>query len=147
MTGVCSAKNKELVRSLGADEVIDYNTTDFTKLNKRFDFVYDTIGTSSFSKCKVILAPNGQYLSPVLSMPLLFQVLWTSIIGGKRAKFDATGMRPVNELRQMLDNLKPLFEKGHLKMIMDKTYPLSQAVEAHRYVDSGRKRGNIVLVA
>lgn len=147
VTAVCSAKNEELVRSLGADEVIDYTTTDFTEVSQQFDFVYDTIGTSSFSKCKAILAPKGQYLSPVLSMSLLFQVLWTSIIGGKRAKFDATGMRPVKELRQMLADLKPLFEKGHLKMIMDKTYPLLQAVEAHRYVDSGRKRGNIVLIA
>ena len=87
------------------------------------------------------------YLSPVLNMPLLFQMLWTSIAGGKQAKFDATGMRPAPELLKMLKDLKIMIEKGQLKSVMDRTYPLEQAVEAHQYVDSGRKRGNVVLIS
>jgi len=146
VVGVCSAKNIVLVQSLGANEVIDYQSNDFTKSYRRFDFIFDTIGKSSFSECKKILAPNGQYLSPVLSMPLLFQVLWTSMRKGKKAKFDATGLRPADELRQMLNEVKELMKKGNLKTIMDKTYSLEEVVEAHRYVDTGRKIGNIVLV-
>ena len=146
MTGVCSAKNTALVESLGADEVIDYQSTDFTKMDRKYDFVYDTIGKSSFSKCKRVLEPTGVYLSPVLNMPLLFQVLWTSFTGGKKAKFAATGMLPEDKLRAMLEELKPLIESGQLKSVIDRFYPLTQAVEAHQYVDTGRKKGNIVLV-
>lgn len=146
VTAVCSAGNKALVQSLGANEVIDYQSTDFTKLNRQFDFIYDTIGRSSFVACKSVLSDKGVYLSPVLNMSLLFQMLWTSFIGGKQAKFDATGMRPVLELRQMLKDLKMMIEQEHLKIIMDRTYPLEQAVAAHKYIDSGRKRGNIVFI-
>lgn len=145
--GVCSGKNKALVQSLGADEVIDYQIMDFTKLNRQFDFVYDTIGKSSFVKCKSILQPKGKYLSPVLSIPLLFQMLWTTLVGNQQAKFDATGMQQAKELKQMLNDLKMIIEQGNLKVIMDRTYSLEQAVAAHRYIDSNRKRGNIVLVS
>ena len=145
--GVCSAKNKALVESLGANEVINYQTTDFTKLDRRFDFVYDAIGKSSFAKCKRILQPKGKYLSPVLNVALLFQLLWTSITDGQQAKFDATGMRPAEELRQMLQDLKILIEQNHLNLVIDRTYSMEKVVEAHQYVDSGRKVGNIVLVS
>ena len=84
-------------------------------------------------------------MSPVLSLTLLFQLMWTSLFGAKKAKFTATGLQPVPQLRQMLTEVKELIEEGHLKSIMDRSYSLNQVAEAHRYVDSGHKRGNIVM--
>ncbi len=146
VTGVCSAKNMELVRKLGADHVIDYETTDFTKAGKQYDIIYDTIGKSSFSACKNILTKDGIYLSPVLGIPLLLQMLWTSLSGTKKAKFAATGLKPVSELRALLADLKELFETGQLITLVDQSFSLEQAVEAHQYVDTGRKKGNVVLI-
>ena len=145
VTGVCSRPNFELVQSLGADKVIDYMAIDFTKTGETYNVIYDTIGGRSFLDCKKALTPNGIYLSPVLSMPLLFQVLRTSMFGKQKAKFDATGIRPAPELRKMLQELKGLLEHGKLKSIIDRRYALEQTAEAHRYVDTGRKKGNVVI--
>ena len=146
VTGVCSAKNRDLVLSLGADEVIDYQSTDFTAMQRTYDLVYDTIGKSSFTQCRSILAQDGGYLSPVLNFSRLLQMLWTSMRSGQKAKFAATGVRPAVELRQLLQDLKQIIEAGFLKSIMDKRYAIEQAKVAHRYVETGRKRGNVVLV-
>ena len=91
VTGVCSTANLEMVKSLGADMVIDYTKRDFTETGRTYDIIYDTVGKSSFSKCKKALSKNGAFISPVLGFPLLLQVLRTSIIGDKKAKFSATG--------------------------------------------------------
>ena len=85
VTGVCSTRNIALVQSLGADEVIDYTKNDFTTGSESYDVIYDTIGKSSFSKCKKSLTKNGVYISPVLGLPLLFQMIKASIFGEKRA--------------------------------------------------------------
>lgn len=145
VTGVCSTSNLEMVQSLGAAFVVDYKRTDFTKSYKKYDVVFDTVGKSSFSKCKRVLARNGLYLSPVLGMPLLFQMLKTSIFGTKKALFSATGLKPVKELRKLLSELNDLLESGQLKMIIDKRFSLEQVPEAHRYVDTEHKKGNAIV--
>ncbi len=146
VTGVCSTVNLGMVASLGADEVIDYTQQDFTNNGQVYDIVYDTVGKSSFSRCKGVLKRGGVYLSPVLGLTLLWQMLLTSMIGSKKAKFSATGIRPVAELQVLLEELKELIEAGEMKMLIDRRYPLDQAAEAHRYVDTGRKKGNAVLL-
>ncbi|MDX8411867.1 MAG: NAD(P)-dependent alcohol dehydrogenase [Mariprofundaceae bacterium] len=145
VTGVCSSSNVELVTSLGADKVIDYSKEDFTKVGQTYDMIYDTVGKCSISHCKAALTQTGVYLSPVLGMPLLVQMLWTSMFGSKKARFSATGLLPVPELQRLLKELKELIEAGKIKSIIDKRYPLEQAAEAHRYVDKGRKKGNVVI--
>lgn len=145
VTGVCSTKNLALVRSLGADEVIDYTMTDFTKTGEQYDIIFDTVGKRSFSACKDSLTQNGSYLSPVFGMTNLFQMLWTTIIGGKQAKFSATGARPVFALKLLFQELKELIEKGQLKSIMDKKYSLEQIVVAQTYIDKGHKKGNVTV--
>ncbi len=144
-TGVCSAANVEMVKSLGAGQVIDYTKEDFTKSGRSYDVIYDTVGKSSFPRCNGALSQKGLYLSPVLGLPLLLQMLWTAKIGSKKAKFSATGILPVPELREFLKQLKGLIEAGKIKSVIDRRYPLEQAAEAHRYVDKGHKRGNVVI--
>lgn len=146
VTGVCSTSNLDMVKDLGADHVIDYTRTDFTKGAEFYDVIYDTIGSLSFSSCKRILTADGLYMSPVLGIPLLYQMLKTGFSKGKKAKFSATGLKPVAELRIHLKKLKEYLEKGSLTTWIDKCYALEEIVLAHQYVDSGRKKGNIVLI-
>jgi NADPH:quinone reductase-like Zn-dependent oxidoreductase len=145
VTGVCSTANMDMVRDLGAHQVIDYTQVDFTQTGQRFDIVYDTVGKSSFAQSKRILTPDGVYLSPVLSCALLFQMLRTSVFGRKKAKFSATGMLPVADLHKMLVDLRGMLAAGHLISVVDRRYKLAQIAEAHRYVDTGHKRGNVVI--
>jgi NADPH:quinone reductase-like Zn-dependent oxidoreductase len=145
VTGVCSTTNLELVKSLGADKVIDYTKEDFTKSGETYDIIFDTVSKSSFSRWKGLLTQRGIYLTTVLSMAILFQMLWTSKIGGKKAKFSATGLRPVPERMVLLKELIDLVEAGEIKSVIDRTYPLEQIVEAHRYVEKGHKKGNVVI--
>ncbi|AKP53180.1 NAD(P)-dependent alcohol dehydrogenase [Cyclobacterium amurskyense] len=146
VTGICSTQNIEMVKSLGADHVIDYTKQNFSKNGQKYDIIYDTIGKLSFSACKSSLTEKGMYVSPVLEMPLLFQMLRTSIFGSKKAKFSATGLKPVAELKLLFNEVKEIIETGKLKSIIDKSYPLEQVGNAHRYIDKGHKRGNVVLV-
>ncbi|MFT6356782.1 MAG: NADPH:quinone reductase-like Zn-dependent oxidoreductase [Saprospiraceae bacterium] len=145
VTGVCSTTNLELVKMLGADKVIDYTVADFTNNGQTYDIIYDAVGKNSFSTCKDSLTQKGVYLSPVLELPLLFQMIKTSIIGTKKAMFDATGMRPVPELRILLQELIEIMVSGNLKTVIDRRYPLAEVAEAHKYVDTGHKKGNIVI--
>ncbi|MCK0190633.1 NAD(P)-dependent alcohol dehydrogenase [Arenibacter sp. F20364] len=145
VTAVCSSVNCDMVRSVGADKVIDYTMVDYTTTGNSYDVIFDTVGKSSFHKSKKALAKNGTYLSPVLSMPLLFQMLWTSKFGSQRAKFAATGLLSVHKLSTMLSELTDLLVAGQLKLVIDKRYALHEAAEAHSYVDTGRKKGNVVI--
>jgi NADPH:quinone reductase-like Zn-dependent oxidoreductase len=115
VTGVCSTANVGLVKSLGADSVIDYTKEDFTQTDERYDLVYDTVGKSSFRKSKRILKPNGAYLSPVLTLPLLLQMMRTSLFGKKKAKFGASGLKNESELRTLLQELVDMFKAGKLE--------------------------------
>lgn len=146
VTAVCSGRNTGLVKSLGADEVIDYQQKDFTTSGKQYDYVYDTIGVSSFGACKAILSEGGTYLSPVLKFTLLVQMLGTSLFGKKRAKFEATGANNEDKLRGLLSEVLDIHMAGGLKTVIDRQYPLEKLAEAHRYIDSGRKKGNLVIV-
>ncbi len=145
VTGVCGPTNMELVESLGAETVVDYTQTDFTELDVKYDVIFDTVGKLTFGQCKKALRKNGLYLSPVLNFSLLLQVLWTSLVGGKRAKFSATGIRPLSELRLLLQELKGLFEQGQLRLVIDRYYSLEEMAVAHSYVDTGHKKGNVVV--
>jgi NADPH:quinone reductase-like Zn-dependent oxidoreductase len=146
VTGVASTQNLELVKSLGADHLVDYTKADFTKSGQVYDIIFDTIGKSPFSKSKKALAPKGIYLSPKISFGLLFQMLWTAKFGLKKALFSATGLLPHPALRSLLAELLEMMAQGKLKSVIDRQYPLEQAALAHRYVDTGHKRGNVVLV-
>ncbi len=145
VTGVCSAANVELVKSIGADHVIDYTSEDFTRNGQTYDIIFDAVGKTTFSRCKKSLKPNGTFLEAGISIGILRHVLWTSVVGGKRAKFATTGLRPPQERAKDLLLLKELMEAGTIKPVIDRYYPLEQIVEAHRYVDTGRKKGNVVI--
>ena len=140
VTGVCSTTNLELVQSLGADEVIDYTREDFTREGQSYDIIFDTVGKSSYSKCKNSLKQSGIYLNTVLTFPLLLQMLWTSMIGGKKAIF----MMAPYHIEDLIF-LKELIEAGKIKSVIDRRYPLEQIAEAHSYVDKGQKTGNVVI--
>ncbi|GGH42514.1 Zn-dependent oxidoreductase [Mangrovimonas yunxiaonensis] len=141
VTGVCSAKNGTLVKSLGADKVIDYKETDFTTGGTRYDVVYDTVGKSSYKACKNIISDNGVFVTPVLS----FETLRYSLFKPKQVKFSATGIRKQHVLKALLTELVPLFKQEKLQTVIDRTYRLEQLVEAHHYLETGRKVGNIVI--
>lgn len=146
VTGVCSSRNVDLVKSLGADKVIDYTTTRLTDSQERYDLVFDTIGKLRFSRVKSLLTTHGLYLSPVLRLGLLVQVLKTAKAKGKKAKFSATGLLPQPELQKLLEELLAMIEDGALRPVLDTRFSLAQAPEAHRYVDQGHKKGNVVVV-
>lgn len=145
VTGVASGRNEDLVRQQGADHFIDYTRQDFTKGSERYDVIFDTVGKVSFGKAKRVLKTNGMFLSPVLGIGLLLNVLWTSRFGTKRAKFSATGMLPEAQLREALTEVKALIEAGHISTVIDRRYPLDAIQEAHAYVEAGHKRGTVVL--
>ncbi len=145
VTGVCSGSNMELVLSLGADRVIDYTLEDFAKSNNQWDIIFDTVGKSSFSKCEPVLTPKGYYLSTVPACETIFQMLWTSLRDGKKAKLAATGLRPAEDQISDMEFFRGLIEAGELKTIIDRSYPLEQIVDAHRYVETGHKIGNVVI--
>jgi len=145
VTGVCSTTNLELVKSLGADKVIDYTKEDFTKSGQTYDIIFDAVSKSSFSRCKRSLKQRGVYLLTVPTLATILQMLWTSKIGSKKAKFSATGLRPVSERLVFLKELRELIEAGKIKSVIDRRYPLEQTAEAHRYVDKGHKKGNVVI--
>lgn len=145
VTGVCSTTNLELVKSLGADHVIDYTQEDFSKRTDAYDLIYDTVGKSSFGSAKKALSENGIYMSPVLNMRLLLQVIWTNVWGPKSAKFDATGLRPATELRGFLNALLETVRAGELKSVIEKVYPFDDIIDAHSHVDTGRKKGTVIV--
>ncbi|MEM9528934.1 MAG: NAD(P)-dependent alcohol dehydrogenase, partial [Bacteroidota bacterium] len=141
VSGVCSTRNMDLVRSLGADEVVDYTQTDFLRETATYDVIFDTISATSYGKCKHLLSNEGVYLSPVLGLSLLLDVLRTQFFSTRKVKFDATGLRKPQLLRDYLAEITQLITQGKLRMVIDKKYPLSEAAVAHQYVDTGRKRG------
>jgi NADPH:quinone reductase-like Zn-dependent oxidoreductase len=140
VTGVCSTTNIALVKSLGADKVIDYTKEDFTQSGETYDAILDAVGNLSFSRCKGSLKQKGLYLPTAPGMLEVAQMGWTSIIGSKKVAL-ASG----SERKEDLLFLKELIEAGKLRPVIDRRFPLEQTAEAHRYVDSGRKKGNVVI--
>ena len=142
VTAVCSTRNVDLVRSLGSDEVIDYTVEDFTTGGSRFDVVFDAVGQHSFRRARPALKPKGTYVDTDLGylfhLPLL--VLATRFTGGQQAKIGLARFTK-DDVRY----LKELLEAGAYRPVIDRTYPLDEVVEATRYVETGRKVGNVVL--
>ncbi|MFZ2412451.1 MAG: NAD(P)-dependent alcohol dehydrogenase [Candidatus Methanoperedens sp.] len=141
VTGVCSTTNLEMVKSLGADKVIDYTKEDFTKNGETYDVIFDVVGKTSFSRCKSLLKKNGVYLVNLIELPELIQILWTSMIGNSKKVKGGMAVARVEDLFF----LKELMEAGKLKPIIDRCYPLEQTAEAFRYVEKGHKKGNVVI--
>jgi NADPH:quinone reductase-like Zn-dependent oxidoreductase len=141
VTGVCSTANLELVESLGAGRIIDYTREDPAQSGETFDIIFDTVaGKTSFSRYKRSLKPGGRYLAVAGGLKELFQMIATSVTGGRKVVFGS----PVENAEDLVF-LGELAAKGIIKPFIDKRFPLEQAAEAHRFVDTGRKRGNVVL--
>ncbi len=145
VTGVCSTANLEWVKSLGADRVIDYTQEAFTENGKAYDIIFDTVGKLLFSECKGSLTDEGIYLSTVPTPVIMLQALRTAMNGSKKVKFAATGLRPASEKIKDLVFLTELIEAGKIKPVIDRCYPLEQMADAHRYVEKGHKKGNVVI--
>ncbi len=145
VTGVCSTANLDMVKSLGADKVIDYTKEDFTKSGQTYDIIFDTINKSSFSRCKGSLKQGGVYIFTGPSLTNILQMGWTSIVGSKKAVMTAPGLMQPSEKIKDLVFLKELIEAGKLRSVMDRSYQMEQIAEAHRYVEKGHKKGNVVI--
>jgi NADPH:quinone reductase-like Zn-dependent oxidoreductase len=140
VTGVCSSKNIELIKSLGADKAIDYTKVDFTQNKEAYDIIFDTVSKSTFSKCKKVLTENGLYINTMFSITTVLQSFLTSLLCKKKVIFDMS----VNKT-EALKFIKGLVENGKLKTIIDGYYNLEQISDAHTYVESGHKKGNVVI--
>ncbi|WP_129691200.1 NAD(P)-dependent alcohol dehydrogenase [Gottfriedia acidiceleris] len=141
VTALCSTSNLELVRALGANEVIDYTNEDLAKSKKTYDIIFDTVGKSSFSNCKRMLNKDGVYLlSAVWKLSVYFQAIWSNLISNKKAILGVANMN-----NEDLNYIKALIEADKLKAVIDRQYPLDQIVDAHRYVEKGHKKGNVVI--
>lgn len=138
--GVCSTANVELVKSLGADRVIDYTIEDFTDGTESYDMIFDTVGKTTFKQCKPLLKENGRYVLAVFDFPEIAQMLWTSKIGSKKV-IGGIAREEVEDLQF----LKDLIEKEKINAVIDRCYSFEQVKEAHSYVDKGHKKGNVVI--
>jgi len=145
VTGVCSTANIDMVKSLGADQVIDYSEQDLTECGLQFDCIYDTTGKHDFTTCRDLLTKKGIYMSSVLSVSLLWQMACSAALSHKKARFSATGLLPYPQLNALLHELTSMVEAGSIRPVIDRRYTLEQAIEANRYVDSGHKKSNIVF--
>ena len=139
VTAVDSGAKLEMLRSIGADEVIDYTQQDFTRSGEPYDVVFDVVGKSAPRRCLGALAPNGRYVIANPKLSHLARKLWRLSDGKKLLLGSAT--RTTEEL----DRLRTLIEAGKLRTVIDRCYPLAQMAEAHRYVETGQKQGNVVI--
>jgi NADPH:quinone reductase-like Zn-dependent oxidoreductase len=142
VTAVCNTQNVEIVKSLGADQVIDYVTQDFTKIDRKFDFIFDSVGKSSFWKCKPLLKKHGIYISTELGKysENIFLALLTPLFNGKKVLFPLPAIR-----KEDVIFLKKLVESGKYKPLVDRSYHLDDIVDAYKYVETGQKTGNVVI--
>jgi NADPH:quinone reductase-like Zn-dependent oxidoreductase len=140
VTGVCSGANVELVRSLGAQQVIDYTQADFAHNGKTYDVIVDTVGTAPFARSKGSLKPGGRLLSVIAGLPEMLKSPWFSLTSGKKVIAGPSTTRP-----QDMHVLAELAAAGAFKPVIDRCYPFAEIVAAHRHVDTGRKKGNVVI--
>ena len=141
VTGVCSTSNIDLVKSLGADKVIDYTNENFNKNGEIYNVIFDTVGKSSFSDCMDSLQKEGFYLQTLAVPTLSLRMRWASIRSSKTLIGGTAVPKAEN-----LNFLRELVETGKIKQVIDRTYPIEQMIEAHRYVDKGHKKGNVVII-
>ena len=140
VTGVCSTANLELVKSLGADKVIDYTKEDFTQSGETYDVIFEAVNKSSYSACMRALKEDGIYVNITEPLPSI-QMLWIKMTSNKKLMLGENAPEKAEDLIF----LKELVEAGKIKPVVDRGYPLEQIVEAHRYVDKGHKKGNVVI--
>jgi NADPH:quinone reductase-like Zn-dependent oxidoreductase len=140
VTAVCSAANVEMVKSLGADKVIDYTKEDFTKNGKTYDLIFDIVGATTFDRCQKSLKTRGVFLQNIMGLDDMVRVLWTSITGRKKVK----GGVAMENLERMNFTVG-LATAGKLKAVIDRSYPLERIAEAFKYVEQGHKKGNVVI--
>jgi len=140
VTGVCSTPKLELVKSLGADKVIDYTKEDFTKSGETYDIIFDTVGKSPFSGSKRSLKKEGLYIHTTFGLPRFFRILWLNMTSSKKA---IIGL--LEEKIEELIFLKELIEAGKLTSVIDRSYSMELTAEAHRYVETGQKKGQVVI--
>lgn len=145
VTGVCSTSSVDLVKSIGANKVIDYSEEDFSKIGEKYDVIFDLVGKTSFSQCKNSLEQNGKFLQAAITLTVFPSVLWTSIFSAKKSLIMATGLRPPSERTKDLNFITELVQSGKIKSVKDKIFSLEEIAEAHRYVDTGHKKGNVVV--
>jgi NADPH:quinone reductase-like Zn-dependent oxidoreductase len=129
-----------MVRSLGADKVIDYTKEDFTENGQTYDIIFDTVGKTSFSRCKNSLEKNGRYILTVFDVPQIIQMLWTSVTGSRKVICAVA-----SEKKEDLIFLKELVEAGEIRSVIDRRYPLEETAAAHAYAEKGHKKGNVVI--
>lgn len=142
VTGVCGTLRLAFVKALGADHVIDYSVEDFTQNGEAYDLIFDILGKCSFARCKNSLKPNGILLYASFKMKQLMQMLWTSRAGSGKRVICAIAPGSLEDL----NTVKELMESGKIQAIIDRCYPMEQAAEAHRYVEEGHKKGNVVIM-
>jgi NADPH:quinone reductase-like Zn-dependent oxidoreductase len=140
VTAVCSGANVDMVKSLGADKVIDYTKEDFTKSTETYDLIFDIVGATTFDRCQHSLKPHGVFLQNIMGLTDMVRILWTSIAGGKKIR----GGVAINNLERM-SFIAELVAAGKLKPVIDRSYPLERIAEAFEYVEQGHKRGNVVI--
>ncbi len=142
VTAVCRTKDFELLKSLGADKVIDYTKKDFTEIKQKYDVVIDAVGKSSFFRCRKILKPTGIYVSTELGdwSQNIFLALLTPLFGGRKVLFPIP-----KDTKEDIEFIKELMVKGKYKAVIDRIYPFEQLIEATRYVETGEKVGNVVI--
>ncbi|MBL7473288.1 NAD(P)-dependent alcohol dehydrogenase [Robertkochia sediminum] len=142
VTGICSTKNVNFVKSIGADNVLDYTKVSMNTIEDKYDIIYDSVGTLSYKVVKRLISSNGLFMTPVLSAHILWHILWHP----KKVKFAATGIKKTDELKRLFLELTDFFNRGKLHTNIDKTYTLSEIAEAHHYLETGRKVGNIAII-
>jgi NADPH:quinone reductase-like Zn-dependent oxidoreductase len=145
VTGVCSGKNKALVKDLGADNVLDYTKNELQNSDETFDVIFDTVGKLSYTKTKKNLKERGVFLTPVLTFSALLNMMFVSPFTKKKLKFAATGVRKQEQRMRDLIQIRDMLASKKLTTIIDRVYTIDQIQEAHTYVDTGRKRGNVIL--
>ena len=145
VTGVCSTSNLAWVKSLGVDQVIDYTQEDFTENGKTYDIIFDTVGKRSFSECKGSLTDEGIFLTTVPTPIAILNAILPARRSRKKVGFMAAGLRSASEKIKDLVFLTELIEVGKIKAVIDRCYLLEQMAEAHRYVETGHKKGNVVI--
>ena len=145
VTGVCSGPHMRLVRKLGAESVVDYTRTDFTRAGRRYDVIFDVAGTRSFGRCLRALNPGGVYLTTAPSPAIFVQMPWTARFGSRCAMVAFTGLRPASEKRDDLLVIRELAEASALVAVVGACYPLARISDAYRHVDAGHKKGAIVV--
>ena len=140
VTGVDSAEKLDMLRSLGADHVIDYTKEDYTRRSESYDLIIDVVGKGPVARRLRLLKPGGYYFLAYARFSDILLAIWTSLTGSRKLKIESSGQK-----KEDLLFLKELLEAGKIKPVIDKCFPLEQTAEAHRYVESGRKKGNVVI--